>query len=138
MSTYGLVNTIQPSMLTKTTQPDLVKIELNYSAYVERVNDVNAGKPTTQNIKAAAMKQCIKPKLLRSLCILGRIEGTCKSEGASDQAVTSWFASRLSHSERDLHERVEAAVSLVQYTLTPTDPAGSAEQFVLDVIPKLH
>lgn len=50
--------------------------------------------------------------------------------------MKAWFESRLAHSSRHLNDRVEA-IAKVKYTLLPRDPAGTTDQFVLDVITAL-
>lgn len=87
MSSYGIVNTIQAPKLSNATQPDLIQFEVNFPAYTEGVEEINADRAPSQQIKPASIGQCMKPKLLRSLCMLGRIENAETSEDATDEAV---------------------------------------------------
>lgn len=48
--------------------------------------------------------------------------------------MKDWFDSCLHHISRDLNNPVEEAILGVTYRLLWRDPAGTPEQFVLDVI----
>lgn len=80
MSQYGIVNTITASPLKDVTQPHLIAFEIDYSAYVERVPNVNQSRPQNQQIKVASIRQCIQPKRLQSMCTFGRINGAKTAE----------------------------------------------------------
>lgn len=95
MSSYGIVNTIEAPKLAGASQPELIKIEVDYSAYVECVEDVNSGKKSSPRIKPASILQCMKPRLLRSLCMLGRIDGASSSDDATDESFKVWLNSRI-------------------------------------------
>lgn len=86
-----MTNTITTPQLKVVTQSHLIAFEIEYEAYVERVSNVNQSHPQTQQIKSAFIRQCIQPKLLLSLCIIGRIEGATCAEEATDEKVKTWF-----------------------------------------------
>ncbi|KAI0565234.1 hypothetical protein FGB62_20g20 [Gracilaria domingensis] len=137
MSSYGLVNTIQAPTLEGATQPELLKFEVEFAAHCERVQDVNSGRLASQRIKAATIRQCMKPRLLQSLCILGRIENASSVEQATDDAVQAWFDSRLASTICDLSDRVKEALSTVKFKSSPRHPSGATENLVFDTIAAL-
>lgn len=137
MSNYGIVNTIEPPMLSGTSQAQLIEFEIRYSAYSERITFINNGRPTNQKVKPATIRQCMKPKLLHSLCILGRIPDTSKSEEATDASVSEWFNSRLNSNSKSLSDRVQDSIQSVQYKLDNEEPENTSEPYVLNVITAL-
>ena len=91
MSDIGLINTIQAPELVETTQPTLIAFETTYSVYKDRVSRLNSTRSGDQQIPYASIRQCIKPEILHSMCILGYIDGASNAEEATDEAVKTWF-----------------------------------------------
>ena len=87
MSDIGMVNTIQALEIVETTQPSIIEFEIKYSAYKELVTRLKAGRPASNQITHALIRQCIKPEIFQSMCILGYIEGATKAEEATDETV---------------------------------------------------
>lgn len=137
MSDFGIVNTIQAPILENTSQPALIEFETKYSAYKDRVQQINDHRSVTQRIKEASIRQCIKPKILHSLCILGFIEGATTAEQATDASVLKWFDECLKSNEKDLNSRVDTALKKVKFEFDNEDPAGSATHFVVEVVAAL-
>ena len=137
MSSFGLVNTISAPLWKGSTQPELIAFEVEFSAYAERVRQLNQTRPANQRIPPATLKQCIQPKLLHSMCILGLIEGSASAEDASEYQVKKWFDETIKSTTKVLSERVNDAIQSVKYTLKPKDPAGTPMSYILDVITSL-
>lgn len=138
MSEFGIVNTIQAPVLEKTSQPALIAFETKYSAYKERVQNINQQRPASQSIKEASIRQCIKPKILQSLCILGFIEDDTTVEQSSNEAVQKWFDECLNaNNSKDLNTRVDNALRKVKFEFDHDDPGGSATHFIIEVVAAL-
>lgn len=51
MSQYGIVNGITDPQLKDVTKPHLTAFEIEYSAYVERVKNIQHSRPHSQHLK---------------------------------------------------------------------------------------
>jgi len=69
MSTYGVVSTINAPRLISVRQPELIKFEVEYASYKEKVADINSSRHEDDQITPASVKNCIKSEVLHSLCI---------------------------------------------------------------------
>ena len=137
MADIGVVNTIDPPKLSDVKQSAIIKFEVEYVAYKERVENVNRTRPTNGRISAASVRQCIDPFLLNSLCILGEIENASNLEEATDAAVRNWFDARLSSAPVDMTERIRSALESVVYKTDRKDPAGGVLSFIINVVSAL-
>lgn len=137
MSTYGIVSRISAPELDSVTQPNLIKFGTEYTAYQENVEDVSISRDEASRILPATIRQCLKAKLLKSLCIIREIDGTTTMDQATDESVNAWFDERISAEPEHIAERVRSAVDFVKFVKCDTDPAGAAMEFVLKVIASL-
>lgn len=137
MATYGVVSTINPPMLSSIKQPSLIKFEVDYVAYKDKVADVNRTRNEEEQLIPASIRQCVKPELLQSLCIIGEIIGATTVEEATDENVKEWFDARLTAAPKDISERVRSAIDSVTYKQCKQDPSGAAMEFVLNIITAL-
>lgn len=139
MCTHGTINTITLPCLKGTTQPQLIEFEVNFSAYKEHIDALNNLRTASQRIPPATLKQCICPKLLHSMCILGIIEDASSSDEATEEQIQEWFDSSLRVSTKNLAERVNDSIKLnsVQYSLQSRDPASAPRVYVLNIITAL-
>jgi len=137
MSSYGVVATVVAPTLKGVRQSDLIKFEIEYDAYKERVADVNRSRDASRRIQPASIRHCIDASLLHSLCILGQIDSATQLSEATDVNVKKWFEDRLQTSPEDLTERVRSALDSVQYSVDRKDPSGAALAFVVNVVTAL-
>lgn len=137
MSNFGIIQTINAPVLSSPAQPDLIRFEVEYAAYIQRINDANSTKSASNKIRAASIRQCMAPSLLQSLCMIGRVENADRPEDATDENVKKWFEGKLESKPIDLNERVEVSVSSVQFKQCKTDPSGAVERFISDLITAL-
>ena len=137
MSDYGVVSTINPPTLLNVRQDTLIKFDNDYTKYVDKIRQVNQGRPTNNKIVPSSIRQCLDGTLLNTLCIIGKIEDAETMEDATDDAVEKWFRKHLSLAPEDLTERVRAALDSVQYFANPQDPGGSATDFIVDIVSAL-
>lgn len=131
------MNAIQAPSIAGASQLELIKFEVNYAAYTERIEDVNSNKPLSQRIKAASVRRCMKPRLFHSLCILDQINGAYTAEDATDESVKAWFDPCLAALVCDLSDRTEEALATVKFRPMPRDPSSAAENLVLKSISAL-
>lgn len=137
MSDCGVVATVSAPLLKGVTQAELIKFDLEYDAYKDKVADINRSRDSARRITPATMKHCIDPVLLQSLCLLGQIENAENASQATDAKVKHWFDARLQIAPEDLTERVRSALDYVQYKQERRDPSGAALRFVVDVVSAL-
>jgi len=137
VSSYGVVATVVAPTLKGVRQSDLIKFEIEYDAYKERVADVNRSRDASRRIQPASIRHCIDASLLHSLCILGQIDSATQLSEATDVNVKKWFEDRLQTSPEDLTERVRSALDSVQYSVDRKDPSGAALAFVVNVVTAL-
>lgn len=66
-SNFGVVAYIRPPSLHGVTQPDLIKFETEYSAYKEKVANVNEGRDDDAKIPIATIRDCMDGPTLHAL-----------------------------------------------------------------------
>lgn len=137
MSTYGIVSALVAPTLKDVTQPDLIEFEIEYTAYKEKVADINRSRDTTRRISPASIRQCLDPVLLQGLCLLGQIEGADSASQATDAKVRAWFDARLATAPEDMTERVRSALGSVNYEINKQDPGGAVLSFIGKVVSAL-
>ncbi len=137
MSAFGAVATISAPALKSVTQLDLIKFEIEYIVYKEKIAEVYRVKEASRQVIPASIRNCIEPVLLQSLCILGQIEGAESVEEATDDKVQIGSMIASHPLPRDAAERVRSAVDSVKYEECKKDPAGAALSFVLSTIAAL-
>ena len=137
MSDIGLINTIQAPELAETTQPSLIEFETKYTAYKDRVGLLNSTRSEGQRLPHASIRQCIKPEILHSMCILGYIEGASSAEEATDESVQLWFENQMRETGKDLIDRVDQAIAGVKFRFVEGDPKGSAQFFIISIVAQL-
>ena len=136
-SNFGVVAYIKPPSLTGVTQPDLIKFETEYTAYKDKVNNMNNGRDEANKLPIATIKDCMDGPTLHALCIMGKISGATSLEQATAEKVEQWFVTAHTVAPRDLSERIQSALSAVKYKPCKEDPAGAALTFCLDAIKAL-
>lgn len=117
------------------TKPELVEFKIKYASYVESFNNDNH-RPPSQKGQAASIYECIQPKLLHSLCILG-VDGANSAEKEAFQTVEVWFNRRLQHQSKELSAHVTDAVESVDYNMPTKDSEGAPETVVLQILSAL-
>ena len=75
MSNFGVVSTVTAPVLRSVKQTDLIQFETEYSAYKEKIADINRTQDDDHQVSPATVRNCIDPMLLHSLCILRQIGG---------------------------------------------------------------
>ena len=136
-SNFGVVAYIKPPTLHGVTQPDLIKFETEYTAYKEKLQNVNNGREDGNKLPTATIRDCIDGPTLQALCIMGKISGAQTMEQATPEKVEDWFTAAHTAAPRDLSERIHSALSAVKYKDCQADPAGAALTFCLDAIKAL-
>ena len=136
-SNFGVVAYIDPPSLLGVTQPDLIKFETEYSAYKEKVENVNLGRAAGNKLPIATIRDCIDGTTLQALCILGKITGASTLEQATADKVEAWFTAAHTATPLDLSERVQSALASVTFKNVKADPAGAAFTFCLEVVKSL-
>lgn len=137
MSSFGVVSTLTAPVLKDVTQPDLIKFDVEFTSYKEKIADLNRSRDTSRQITPASFRQCVDPTLLQSLCLLGQIEGASNATAATNDNVKKLFDARLVAAPEDLTERVRAALDSVQYEVNKQDPSGAALSFIVKVVTAL-
>lgn len=84
------------------TQPSLIQFEVEYAAYKDKFDEVNAGCSGSNVQPQKYVRQCLKPDLLHSSRMIGAIEGASTVEEASDTVVKTWFESRLTDASKEI------------------------------------
>lgn len=115
MSSFGIVSTLNAPVLKDVTQPDLIRFDVEYTAYKEKVSDLNRTRDASRHIITATIRQCLDPTLLRSLCLLGQIDGASNAGDSTDASVETWFDTRVQAAPEDLTERVRSALETVKH-----------------------
>lgn len=133
MSTIGIVSTLNTSYVGDTAQPSLIKFEGEYTGYLERVEDGNRSRASANRMKLASIRLFICPKLLQSLCNLGKINGAETVKEVSDDNVKEWFQCRSNMAPENMAERIRSAIDNVKYVALSDDPGKAAMRFVLSV-----
>ncbi len=95
MLAYGAFATISAPSLKNVTQPGLIKLEIEYTVYKEKISEVNRARKASRQVSPASIRNCIEPVLLQRLCILGQIEGAESVEEATNEKVQKWFDDRI-------------------------------------------
>lgn len=130
MSDVIFITAIEPPQLTDVMRASLIRFEVDYAAYVEKIADVNRSREPTRQIVAANIRHCIEPRLLKSLCIIGCIENAASIEDVTDNAVRKWLESILDGTSMDMAERYRFAMGSVSYKLDKKDPARGVISFI--------
>ena len=130
MSSFGIVTTINALQLGSVAQPNLFRFEVEYSAYHQKCEDINRNRAEDNQIEIASIRQCLRPVLLHSLCIVGKIEGAATLEQATDENVKHWFDARLDPSSKDISERVTTAIGSIQHNPCNNNLSRATMDFV--------
>lgn len=131
---YEILNTIKAPCLEGVSQSELIKFEVDYSAYKDCIEDVNYGKPPSQRLKPSSICQCMKPRTIHSLWILGRIDGASSAKEVTDDSIKSWFKYCISLAIFDLSDRVEEDLFTIKFKPMPPDLSGAPENLMLEEI----
>lgn len=137
MSSYGVVSALVAPQLKDVTKPDLIKFEIECTAYKEKVADINRSRDTVRRISPTSIRQCLNPVLLQSLCLLGQIEGAATASQATDAKVKAWFDARLVTAPEELTERVPSVLDSVKFECNKRDPSDEALSFIVKVVSAL-
>lgn len=131
MSALGAVFTLVAPTLRSVTQPAVIKLEIEYRQYEEKISEMDRSSDSTGRIKAASTRSFVDPALVQSLCILGKTSRISTFEEAVDLKVKEWLDRRLAALPADLTGRVCSIADSAHYEQCPTDPAGAALSSVL-------
>ena len=137
MSSFCAISALAAPVLEDVTQPDLIKFEVDYSSYKEKVADLNGTRDTSRQIIATTIRQCLDPLLLQSLCLLGQIESATNATEATDEKVKSCFDARLVSAPAYLTERARCALEFVKYQVNKQYPSGEALRFIVKIVTAL-
>lgn len=137
MSNYGIISTVEPPVLKDVKQSSLIKFEIEYSQYKEKIKEINRTRPESSVIEPASIRQCVDAVLLNTVCILGEIEDATSLEEATDEKVQKWFNECSQVAPVSMMERVNAALNNITFTPDKNDASGAVRCFVIDVVSEL-
>lgn len=89
MSSFSVVSLLTAPALKDVTQPDLIKFDVEFTSYQDKVLDLNLDRDTSRQITSASIRQWQGPLLLQSICRLEKIEGASNATAATNDIVKS-------------------------------------------------
>lgn len=90
-SNYGLISFFKALLLQDVTQPYLIRFKTEYTAYKDKVTDINQSIYAENQLPVASSKECFNQQTFHALWKMGDIEGASTLEEATTENVKAWF-----------------------------------------------
>ena len=137
-NTDTVVSEIKRPELTSCRRSAVGSFREAYEEHKRRIGDVNRNRAARDQLRVASIRECIKPDLLESMCVMGKIPGATTSEQLTNEMVINWYNSLLEIDPAEANSRLNEVMKTIVHKPDPTDPAGAVVDYVSEVVTKVR
>lgn len=119
METHGTVSKIVSIVLSRTSQPTIIRFEVEYAPYKERIERVNRAGYQRELNEPLCIQIWFNPEPLRGMWIMGDIEGESIMEDATEEKLSALFAKGMGSNAGEFAERLQLAMKIVLHEPFP-------------------
>lgn len=94
----------------------------------------NADRQARDHFRLPIIRECIKPELLESMCMMGQIEETDDVQSITDQMVQTWYEGLIEVDPSDLNYRLNKIMKDEIHSPDRKDPGGSVVDYVHEIV----
>ena len=133
-----LVSEIKRPEITSCRRSALIAFREDYEEHKRRIEDANRERPARDRLRVATRRECIKPELLESMCVMEKIPGATTSADLTNEMVVQWYNGLLETDPSEINSRLNEVLKSVAHKPDPKDPAGAVIDYVSIVDTKVR
>ena len=138
MPVDSLVSQINRPELEGCRRSSIIAFREDYDEYKRRIEAANANRQPRDRLRMATIRECIKPDLLESMCMMSKIPGAATSADLTDELVNNWYEGLLEVDPAELTTRLNEVVNSVKHDPDPVDPSGGVVDYIHQVMTKIR